>query len=87
MDIFDEMLNISPKDKFFQILKHANTGAIEQVMSDFIKEHIALYEFIENKGLSEKELQHFKMENDFLFEERMNDYFIGLSAEILGHEG
>lgn len=86
MDIFDEILGASPKEKFFQMLKHANAGAVERVMSEFIKEHIALREFIENKG-AEVEFERFKGENDALFEERLNDIFIGLTAEILGNEG
>lgn len=87
MDIFDEILGASPKKKFFEMLKHANVGAVEQTIQKFIKEHIALREFIENKGFSEKEFEHFKGENDALFEERLNDYYIGLTAEILGNEG
>ena len=86
MDIFDEILGASPKEKFFQMLKHANAGAVERVMSEFIKEHIALREFIENKG-AEVEFERFKGENDALFEEMHNDIFIGLTAEILGNEG
>lgn len=87
MDIFDEILGASPKEKFFEMLKHANASAVEQVIQKLIKEHIALREFIENKGISEAEFELFKGENDALFEERLNDYFIGLTAEILGNEG
>ncbi|HEC1748938.1 TPA: DUF2018 domain-containing protein, partial [Campylobacter lari] len=29
----------------------------------------------------------FQMENSLLIDERKNDFYIGLSAEILGHEG
>lgn len=87
MDIFDEILGASPKDKFFEMLKHANAGAVEQVVEKFIKEHIALREFIEHKGINEAEFELFKGENHALFEDRLNDYFIGLTAEILGNEG
>ncbi len=87
MDIFDEILSASPKEKFFQMLQHANAGSVELVIGKFIKEHIALREFVESKGLSEAEFEDFKGENSVLFEERLNDYFIGLTAEILGNEG
>ena len=87
MDIFDEILGVSPKEKFFQMLRHANVGAVERVMSEFIKEYIALREFMESKALSEAEFENFKGENDALFEDRLNDIFIGLTAEILGNEG
>lgn len=85
MDIFDEILNVSPKDKFFQMLRHANAGAVEKVLEKFIKEHIALRDFLEIKGVSEAEFESFKLE--YGVEERLNDYFIGLTAEILGNEG
>lgn len=87
MDIFDEMLNVSPKDKFFQMLRHANAGAVEKVLEKFIKEHIALRDFLEIKGISEAEFESFKLEYGVEFEERLNDYFIGLTAEILRNEG
>ena len=87
MDLLDEMLNHSPKDKFIQMLQHANCGAVERVMESFIKEHIALSELLESKGVSEEELELYMVENDSLIEERLNDYFIGLTAKILGHEG
>ena len=56
-------------------------------MESFIKEHIALSELLENKGVSEEELELYMIENDSLIEGRLNDYFIGLTAKILGHEG
>ncbi|TQR60556.1 DUF2018 family protein [Campylobacter troglodytis] len=85
MDLLDEMLNHSPKEKFLQMLKHANSGAVERVMENFIKEHIALNELLESKGVDEEEIELYKMEKDYLLEERMNDYFIELTAKILGH--
>ena len=86
MDIFDEILGVSPKEKFFQMLRHANASAVERVVGEFVKEYIALREFIESKG-AEAEFEDFKGENAALFEDRLNDIFIGLTAEILGNEG
>ena len=87
MDIFDEILGVSPKEKFFQMLRHANASAVERVVGEFVKEYIALHEFMESKALSEAEFENFKGENTTLFEDRLNDIFIGLTAEILSNEG
>lgn len=87
MDIFDDILNVSPRDKFFQMLRHANAGAVEKVMQNLIKEQIILRDFLENKGLTGAEFEEFKLQHGIELEERMNDYFIGLTAEILGNEG
>lgn len=87
MDIFDEMLSQTPEEKFFQILKHGSSGAVEKTMKKFISEHIAMIELLEQKGVSEEELELYKLEKDFVIQDRLNDYYIDLSAQILGHEG
>lgn len=86
MDFLDEMFNESPKEKFLKMLKHANLGAVELVMERLLKEHVAMSEFLERKN-SEEEFELFRVENEALIENRLNDYFIGLTAEILGMEG
>lgn len=87
MDIFDEMFSKSPEEKFFETLRHAPLGAVEKCLRAFISEHIAMFELLEQKGVSEDELELYKMENDFLIQERLNDHYIELGAKILGQEG
>lgn len=87
MDFLDEIFTQSPREKFLQMLKHSNTGAVELTMERLLKEHIAMSEFFEARGISEDEFALFRAENEALIESRLNDYFIGLTAEILGMEG
>lgn len=86
MDFLDELMNESPREKFLQMLKHANAGAVELTIERLLKEHIAMSEFFEARGISEGEFELFRVENEALIESRLNDYFIGLTAEILSAE-
>ncbi|MBX2079348.1 DUF2018 family protein [Campylobacter peloridis] len=87
MDIFDEMFAKSPKEKFIETIKHANLGALENVMEKLLADHIAMIELLEKNNLNENDVEQFQIENSLLIDERKNDFYIGLSAEILGHEG
>ncbi|WP_139453681.1 DUF2018 family protein [Campylobacter armoricus] len=87
MDIFDEMFAKNPKEKFLETIKYANLGALENVMEKLLADHIAMIELLEKNKISEADVAQFKMENSLLIDERKNDFYIGLSAEILGHEG
>ncbi|OCX42823.1 hypothetical protein A7X81_05745 [Campylobacter ornithocola] len=87
MDIFDEMFAKSPKEKFIETIKYANLGALENVMEKLLADHIAMIELLEKNNLNETDVTQFQMENSLLIDERKNDFYIGLSAEILGHEG
>ncbi|MBX1886121.1 DUF2018 family protein [Campylobacter peloridis] len=87
MDIFDEMFAKSPKEKFIETIKHANLGALENVMEKLLADHIAMIELLEKNNLNENDVAQFQIENSLLIDERKNDFYIGLSAEILGHEG
>ncbi|TQR31838.1 DUF2018 domain-containing protein [Campylobacter sp. MIT 99-7217] len=87
MDILDEMLSQSPKEKFIQILQNGNAFAVEKAFDDFIAEHLALLEFFEHKGIDEEEFQNFKMHNHALIQGRKDDVFIDLVAKILTQEG
>ncbi|MBK1993523.1 DUF2018 family protein, partial [Campylobacter novaezeelandiae] len=42
MDIFDEMLNKTPKEKFIEIIKNGNLGALEKTFDNFFAEYIAM---------------------------------------------
>lgn len=87
MDIFDEMLAQSPKDRFIEIVKHANANAMGKAFDRFIAKVIALHELLEAKGLSEEDIENFILHNDALIQEQKNDVYIGLMADILGQEG
>ncbi|TBR82730.1 DUF2018 family protein [Campylobacter novaezeelandiae] len=87
MDIFDEMLNKTPKEKFIEIIKNGNLGALEKTFDNFFAEYIAMIELLEQQKINDKDVKKFILENDELIKERQNDIFIGLSAEILGYEG
>ncbi|WP_286005295.1 DUF2018 family protein [Campylobacter avium] len=86
MDFFDEMLSKSPREKFIEIVQNANSGAIEKAFDELLSEHIAMFELLEQKGLSEEDLLNFKLENSEKIESLKEDYFIGLGAKILGQE-
>lgn len=87
MDIFDEMFAKTPKEKFIETIKHANTGALEKVLDQLLADHIAMIELLEKNNLNESDVASFQMENSLLIDERKNDFYIGISAQILGHEG
>ncbi|EAI9223911.1 DUF2018 family protein, partial [Campylobacter coli] len=44
MDIFDEMFNKTPKEKFIEIIQNGNLGALEKVFENFFADHIAMIE-------------------------------------------
>lgn len=149
MDFWDEILGILPREKFFQMLKHANANAVEMALERLLKEHIVMKELLKNsqkiskisaensrifdenlqknsqilskdskdnsqktsknsrhkndknnaknkndleKNLTpnlsiDEQISLFCVENEALIKERLNDYFIGLTAEILSAEG
>ncbi|TXE86395.1 DUF2018 family protein [Campylobacter volucris] len=87
MDIFDEMFAKTPKEKFIETIKYANTGALEKVLDQLLADHIAMIELLEKNNLNESDVASFQMENSLLIDERKNDFYIGISAQILGHEG
>lgn len=87
MDIFDEILNKTPKEKFIEIIQNGNLGALENVFCDFFADYIAMVELLEKQGLNENDVKNFIMQNSLFIEERQNDIFIELGAKILGHEG
>ncbi len=87
MDIFDEMLNKTPKEKFIEIIQNGNLGALEKVFENFFADHIAMIELLEKQGFNEMDVKSFILENGDFIQERQNDLFIELGAKILGHEG
>lgn len=87
MDIFDEMLNKSPKEKFIEIIQNGNLGALERTFENFFAEYIAMVELLEKQGLKERDVANFILENGSFIEQRQNDIFIELGAKILGYEG
>ncbi|HEB7534030.1 TPA: DUF2018 family protein [Campylobacter coli] len=87
MDIFDEMFNKTPKEKFIEIIQNGNLGALEKVFENFFADHIAMIELLEKQGFNEIDVKSFILENGDFIQERQNDLFIELSAKILGHEG
>lgn len=87
MDIFDEMFNKTPKEKFIEIIQNGNLGALEKVFENFFADHIAMIELLEKKGFNEMDMKSFILENGDFIQERQNDLFIELGAKILGHEG
>ena len=87
MDIFDEMFNKTPKEKFIEIIQNVNLGALEKVFENFFADHIAMIELLEKQGFNEMDMKSFILENGDFIQERQNDLFIELGAKILGHEG
>lgn len=87
MDIFDEMLNKTPKEKFIEIIKNGNLGALEKTFDNFFAEYIAMIELLGQQKINDKDVKKFILENYDFIKERQNDIFIGLGAEILGYEG
>ncbi|EKC9841543.1 DUF2018 family protein [Campylobacter coli] len=87
MDIFDEMFNKTPKEKFIEIIQNGNLGALEKVFENFFADHIAMIELLEKQGFNEMDMESFILENGDFIQERQNDLFIELGAKILGHEG
>ncbi|EHD9699970.1 DUF2018 family protein [Campylobacter coli] len=86
MDIFDEMFNKTPKEKFIEIIQNGNLGALEKVFENFFADHIAMIELLEKQGFNEMDMKSFILENGDFIQERQNDLFIELGAKILGHE-
>ncbi|TKX31376.1 DUF2018 family protein [Campylobacter aviculae] len=87
MDIFDEMFNKTPKEKFIEIIQNGNLGALEKVFENFFSEYIAMIELLEKQGLNEMDVKNFILENGDFVSQRQNDIYIDLGAKILGHEG
>ncbi|EAM0164924.1 DUF2018 family protein [Campylobacter coli] len=87
MDIFDEMFNKTPKEKFIEIIQNGKLGALEKVFENFFADHIAMIELLEKQGFNEMDMKSFILENGDFIQERQNDLFIELGAKILGHEG
>ncbi|EAJ8930311.1 DUF2018 family protein [Campylobacter coli] len=87
MDIFDEMFNKTPKEKFIEIIQNGSLGALEKVFENFFADHIAMIELLEKQGFNEMDMKSFILENGDFIQERQNDLFIELGAKILGHEG
>lgn len=87
MDIFDEMFNKTPKEKFIEIIQNGNLGALEKAFENFFADHIAMIELLEKQGFNEMDMKSFILENGDFIQERQNDLFIELGAKILGHEG
>ncbi|EAI5931394.1 DUF2018 family protein [Campylobacter coli] len=87
MDIFDEMFNKTPKEKFIEIIQNGNLGTLEKVFENFFADHIAMIELLEKQGFNEMDVKSFILENGDFIQERQNDLFIELGAKILGHEG
>ena len=87
MDIFDEMFNKTPTEKFIEIIQNGNLGALEKVFENFFADHIAMIELLEKQGFNEMDMKSFILENGDFIQERQNDLFIELGAKILGHEG
>ncbi|EHG5191546.1 DUF2018 family protein [Campylobacter coli] len=87
MDIFDEMFNKTPKEKFIEIIQNGNLGALEKVFENFFADHIAMIELLEKQGFNEMDMKSFILENGDFIQERQNDLFIELGAKILGYEG
>ncbi|TKX32129.1 DUF2018 family protein [Campylobacter estrildidarum] len=87
MDIFDEMFNKTPKEKFIEIIQNGNLGALEKVFENFFSEYIAMIELLEKQGLNEIDVKNFILENGDFIEQRQNDIYIELGVKILGHEG
>ncbi|ENZ7456368.1 DUF2018 family protein [Campylobacter coli] len=87
MDIFDEMFNKTPKEKFIEIIQNGNLRALEKVFENFFADHIAMIELLEKQGFNEMDMKSFILENGDFIQERQNDLFIELGAKILGHEG
>ena len=98
MDILDELLDTNPREKFLQVLQNGAVGAVEGAIEKLLREHIALrelmllksvfgQEYLIEYGDLDEQISLFCVENEGLIEERLNDYFIGLTAEILGAGG
>lgn len=87
MDIFDEMFNKTPKEKFIEIIQNGNLGALEKVFENFFADYIAMIELLEKQGLTEMDVKNFILENGDFITQRQNDIYIELGAKILGHEG
>lgn len=82
MDIFDEMFNKTPKEKFIEIIQNGNLGALEKVFENFFADHIAMIELLEKQGFNEMDVKSFILENGDFIQERQNDLFIELGAKI-----
>lgn len=75
MDIFDEMFNKTPKEKFIEIIQNGNLGALEKVFENFFADHIAMIELLEKQGFNEMDMKSFILENGDFIQERQNDLF------------
>jgi hypothetical protein len=83
----DDLLMGSPKGKFFDILKAANSNLVEQEL-DFLVQRIAAYEAIlVEKGVHEEELdqmaQSYIFEHSDIVQERTNSMYIEIVGNIV----
>ena len=60
---------------------------LEQKCGENSNEFVGADEINADLSVLDKQIALFSVENADLVEERLNDYFIGLTAEILGVEG
>lgn len=81
MEIFEGL----PRDKFFDILFHANRNLVENELENLLIRLIALENLCEKNGISENEIFTFIAENEGLIDSELNDKFIGLTGNILSN--
>lgn len=83
LDIFES----TPKDKFLECLKNANTGALEKRFDNLIKEQYAMMMMLEQIGKTEQDIKNFIIENDEEIKSRFDDFYIDFMAKVYGVEG
>lgn len=83
--MFDELFDTTPKDKFEDIIFHANRNVVSKKLDLLIEEKAIIELLLEEKIVDDldKLINQYKFNNLDKVEARMNDLYIETTANIL----
>jgi hypothetical protein len=82
-DIEDILFGGSVLGKLVDILRHANQNLVENEVEKFILNVAALELMAEEKGITDKEINAYKYENESVIKQRADSIALTLTADIL----
>ncbi|QKF61382.1 DUF2018 family protein [Campylobacter curvus] len=79
----DGIFEGSARDKFYDILFHANRAVVSNELDKIFEIFVAMREICDENGFDEAYLQNFMAREADKIYNGLNDVYIGLSGEIL----
>ncbi|MCD8212549.1 MAG: DUF2018 family protein [Campylobacter sp.] len=79
----EEIFEGNARDKFFDILFHADRAVVSNELDKIFEIFVAMREICDENGFDEVSLQNFIANNTDKIYNGLNDIYIGLSGEIL----